>query len=98
MPADGEPGRSRTIAVADHGKRAALSRGLPRLIRWAEKDRSLPEVLHMVGAMFETTAQSYSAFAGTVLNVACVLMVFLMIMVIPGLFMPLISLISRLSG
>ena len=27
--------------------------GLPSLLRWAERDKSLPEVLHMAGAMFE---------------------------------------------
>ena len=48
--------------------------------------------------MFETQARSYSGFAGTVLTFLCVLVVFFMITVIPALFLPLITLISRLSG
>jgi type II secretory pathway component PulF len=72
--------------------------GLPRLVRWAENEKSLPEVLHMAGAMFESRARSYSTFVGTVLNVLCVLLVLSMVLVVPALFMPLITLISRLSG
>jgi general secretion pathway protein F len=72
--------------------------GFPRLVRWAENQESLPEVLHMAGAMFEARGRSYSAFVGTVLNVLCVLIVFQMVMVVPALFLPLITLISRLSG
>ena len=72
--------------------------GLPRLVRWAENQESLPEVLHMAGAMFESRGRSYSTFVGTVLNVICVLLVFQMVLFVPALFLPLITLISRLSG
>ncbi len=41
---------------------------------------------------------SYSTFVGTVFNVICVLLVLSMVMVVPALFMPLITLIIRLSG
>jgi type II secretory pathway component PulF len=72
--------------------------GLPRLVRWAENEESLPEVLHMAGSMFESRGRSYSTFVGTVLNVICVLLVFQMVLIVPALFLPLITLISRLSG
>jgi general secretion pathway protein F len=72
--------------------------GLPHLVRWAETQESLPEVLHMAGSMFESRGRSYSTFVGTALNVICVLLVFSMVLVVPALFMPLINLISRLSG
>jgi type II secretory pathway component PulF len=72
--------------------------GLPRLVRWAENQESLPEVLHMAGAMFEARGRTYAAFVGTVLNVICVLVVFNMVLFVPALFLPLITLISRLSG
>jgi type II secretory pathway component PulF len=72
--------------------------GLPHLVRWAENQESLPEVLHMAGAMFESRGRSYSTFVGTALNVLCVLLVFTMVLVIPALFLPFITLISRLSG
>jgi general secretion pathway protein F len=72
--------------------------GFPRLLRWAENQEALPEVLHMAGAMFEARGRSYATFVGTVLNVLCVLIVFQMVMFVPALFVPLITLISRLSG
>ena len=33
--------------------------GLPRLVRWAERQGSLPEVLHMAGEMFEARAGAH---------------------------------------
>jgi len=72
--------------------------GLAGLIRWAENQKSLPEVLHMAGSMFEVRARSHAVFAGTVLNFLCVLLVFSIVLVIPALILPLITLISRLSG
>jgi type II secretory pathway component PulF len=90
-----ESGLSLSEAVA---QRPLFPAGLPRLLRWAESQKSLAEVLRMTGAMFESRARAQSAFVGTVFNVLCVLLVLSMIMVIPALFMPLITLISRLSG
>jgi general secretion pathway protein F len=79
-------------------KRRRFPLGLARLVRWAESEKSLPEVLHMAGAMYESRARTQSIFVGTVLNVLCVLLVLGMVMVVPALFLPLITLISRLSG
>jgi hypothetical protein len=72
--------------------------GLAGLVRWAENQKSLPEVLHVAGSMFEVRARSHAAFAGTVLNFLCVLLVISIVLVIPALILPLITLISRLSG
>ena len=72
--------------------------GLPRLVRWAENQKSVPEVLHMAGSIFEARARAQSTFVGVVLNFLCVIMVFCMILVVPALFTPLMTLISRLSG
>jgi len=72
--------------------------GLPRLLGWAEKQMTLPEVLHLAGALFETQARSQATLVGTIVTVACVLNVLALIMLIPVLFLPLITLISRLSG
>ncbi len=72
--------------------------GLPRLIGWAEKQKSLPAVLHVAGAMFESRARTFSTFIGTLLNVLCALAVMFLVMIVPALFIPLITLISRLSG
>jgi general secretion pathway protein F len=90
-----ESGASLTQAMSDE---RLFPPGLPSLLRWAETDKSLPEVLHMAGAMFEARARSQSTFTGTAVSVLCVLLVLGIVMVIPGLFLPLITLISRLSG
>ena len=52
----------------------------------------------MAGAMFESRGRSYSTFVGTVLNVICVLLVFQMVLFVPALFLPLITLISQVVG
>lgn len=90
-----ESGRSLAQAME---KTSRFPVGLPRLVGWAENQESLPEVLHMAGAMFEARGRSYATFVGTVLNVLCVLIVFQMVWFVPALFLPLITLISRLSG
>ena len=90
-----ESGRSLTQAMAE--KRVFPS-GLSSLLSWAERDKNLPEMLHMAGTMFETRARSHSTFTGTAVTVLCVLLVLGMLTVIPALFLPLITLISRLSG
>jgi general secretion pathway protein F len=93
----GQVESGQSLAQAMTEKRLFPS-GLPSLLRWAERDTSLSEVLHMAGTMFEARARSHSTFTGTVVTVLCVLLVLGMVMVIPGLFLPLITLISRLSG
>jgi type II secretory pathway component PulF len=90
-----ESGRSLAEAMTE---KWLFPPGLPNLLRWAERDKSLPEVLHMAGEMFEARARAYSTFTGTVVTVLCVLLVLSIVMLIPGLFLPLITLISRLSG
>jgi len=90
-----EGGRSLSQAMEN---RPLFPLGLARLLRWAESQPSLPEVLHTAGAMFEARARSHSIFVGTVLNVLCALIVLAIVMVVPALFIPLITLISRLSG
>ncbi len=90
-----ESGRSLAQTMAE---RSVFPFGLPRLLRWAENQKGFPEVLHMAGLMFEARARSQSAFVGVVLNFACVILVFCMVLVVPALFVPLITLISRLAG
>jgi type II secretory pathway component PulF len=90
-----ESGRPLSDAMA---QRALFPQGLSRLLRWAENDQSLPEVLQMAGAMYESRARTHSTLVGAVLNVLCALLVMSMVMVVPALFVPLVTLISRLSG
>jgi type II secretory pathway component PulF len=72
--------------------------GLPRLLGWAENQMALSEVLHLAGVLFETQARSRATLAGTTVTIVCVVLVLALVLVIPGLFLPLIMLISRLSG
>jgi type II secretory pathway component PulF len=95
MAGDVESGRPLSSAIKERGLHLL---GLAGLVRWAEHQKSLPEVLHMAGSMFEVRARSHAAFAGTVLNFLCVLLVFSIVLVIPAFMLPLITLISRLSG
>jgi general secretion pathway protein F len=90
-----ESGRSLAEAMA--GRRRFHS-GLPRLLRWAEKEMSLPDVLHMAGTMYEARAKAQATFLGAVLRVLCVFLVLSMMSIVPALFIPLITLISKLSG
>jgi general secretion pathway protein F len=89
-----ESGKSLSQAMA---ARPFFPLGLPRLLHWAEHQKSLPEVLHMAGAMFEARARSSASFVGTVLTFLCVILVLTMLLVVPALFAPLFTLISRLS-
>ncbi len=46
--------------------------GLARLLRWAENQKSVPEVLHMAGAMFEARARrSRHSWASSSISCAC---------------------------
>ena len=90
-----ESGESLSRAMSS---RSRFPIGLARLLRWAEHQKSVSEVLHMAGAMFEARARAQSRFVGVVLNFLCVLMVFGMVLTVPALFTPLIVLIARLAG
>ena len=81
------------------GRQRLFPKGLARVLRWAEGNQSLAGSLHMAGEMFEARARSQATFVGTVLSVMAVISVIVGVgwMVI-ALFLPLITLISKLSG
>ncbi len=95
MAREVESGRSLDQAMSKFGR---FPPGLPRLLGWAENQMALSEVLHLAGVLFETQARSRATLAGTTVTVVCVILVLALVMVIPGLFLPLIVLISKLSG
>jgi general secretion pathway protein F len=95
MATDVESGQSLAQAMA---QRRRFPSGLSRLLRWAEKEMSLEEVLHIAGTMYEARARSQASFVGAVFNVLCVFLVMGMMTIVPLLFIPLITLIARLSG
>ncbi len=91
-----ESGQDLARAMAE---RRLFPVGLPRLVRWGERQGSLTEVLHMAGEMFEPRASAHATFAGTVLGVLSVLLILWgLFTVIVGLMLPLVNLISKLSG
>ncbi len=95
MASEVESGRSLDQAMS---KLWRFPPGLPRLLGWAENQMALSEVLHLAGVLFESQARSRATLAGTTVTIVCVILVLALVMVIPGLFLPLITLISRLSG
>jgi general secretion pathway protein F len=79
--------------------RRELPSGLARLLRWAADRNATFEILHMTGEMFEARARSQATFAGTVMAVLAVILVLWgLITVAFGLMLPMITLISKLSG
>jgi type II secretory pathway component PulF len=73
--------------------------GFARLIDWAEGGGSLPGALRVAGALFEARARPQARAAGAVFTVIVVMMVLFGVgFMIAALYMPLIQLISELSG
>jgi len=81
------------------GRERVFPAGLARLLRWAEKNQTLAEALHTSGEMFEARARAQASFAGTLLNVLAVVWgLFGVFSVVLGLMLPLVTLITKLSG
>jgi type II secretory pathway component PulF len=73
--------------------------GFTKMLRWAEGHQSLPETLHMTADMFEARARAHAAFIGSVCGiVSIVIILWGCAFVVVALFLPLITLISKLSG
>lgn len=89
-------GRSLSLALI---RPSLFPQGYARIIDWAEKHRGLPEALHMAGEMFEAQARSQAGFVSTVCSVLSIWSVLCGIVVmVLAIFVPMINLISRLSG
>ncbi len=96
MASDVERGGTLAQAMAS---RPELPSGLARLLRWAAKQNAIAEILHMAGEMFEARAKGQAMFAGTVMAVLSVVIVLWgAFSVVVGLMLPLVTLISKLSG
>jgi type II secretory pathway component PulF len=73
--------------------------GFGKMLRWAEGHQSLSETLHMMAEMFEARAGAQATFIGSVTGVlAVILVIWGCVYVVVSLFLPLIQLISKLSG
>ncbi len=96
MGQDLEHGLSLSQAV---GRAGLFPSGLERMLNWAESNRGLPEALHMAGELFESRARAQSAVVNTVSTVLTVLFILQAVgVVVVFLFVPMITLISKLSG
>jgi general secretion pathway protein F len=90
-----ESGQDLARAMAE---RRLFPTGLPRLVRWGERQGSLTDVLHMAGEMFEARASAHAAFAGSVLGVLSVLLILWgLFTIVGGLMLPLVHLIYKLT-
>jgi type II secretory pathway component PulF len=77
----------------------AFPAGLGQLFLWSEDRRTLPEALHMAGDLYESQARSQSSFARSVLSTMLLFFIFWWVgFAVAALYLPLISLISKLSG
>jgi general secretion pathway protein F len=97
-------GMERAIAAgATLAQAAEAAPGLPagfaKVLAWAEGHQSLPETLHMAGEIFEAHARTRAAFVSGLVTVLTVIIVLWgCAFMVGALFLPLINLISRLSG
>jgi type II secretory pathway component PulF len=72
--------------------------GFGRLLDWSQAHRSLPEVLNMAGDTFAARARAQATLVGIVSLVAAVILVIWGVMfILLGLYLPLVRLISVLS-
>ncbi|MFO0958647.1 MAG: type II secretion system F family protein [Isosphaeraceae bacterium] len=77
----------------------AIPRGVAFFLGWAEGRQALPGALHTIGDLFAAEARGRAALVSTI--VAVLLVVFVIwsvIFTVVGLFLPLVRLISALSG
>ncbi|MDX2035887.1 MAG: type II secretion system F family protein [Isosphaeraceae bacterium] len=73
--------------------------GLIEMLVWAEKHRNLSESLHLAGEMYEAQSRSRGGFAAAAIGTSTLLLVIVLIgITIAGTYLPMIQLISRLSG
>ncbi len=96
IAADLEAGHSLADAVASTH---TLPLGMTGLLRWADKRMALSETLHMIGQIFEAQARTRAEFVTTVVTAAVVIFVVMGVAIsVVALFLPLLQLISKLSG
>ena len=96
MKLDVEKGSSLSDAIKEH---RLFPKGIVRILKWAEGHQGLPESLHMTGDILEARASVQASLAGTIFTIfAVVLIVFGVGTMVIALFLPMIRLISTLSG
>jgi general secretion pathway protein F len=80
-------------------RQGSFPRGMPRILKWAESQGSLPDALRMVGEMFAADARAQAGYLGTVASVLAFLTIlFGVTFVVLGVIWPMMTLISRLAG
>jgi type II secretory pathway component PulF len=90
--------KGRPVAAAFASRRLFQS-GFVKILRWAEGHRSIPEALHVMGEIYEARARSQARFVGVFCIVMAAILVFWGLgFVVTGLYLPLVRLITVLSG
>jgi type II secretory pathway component PulF len=91
-----EAGEPMGLALSHGG---IFPRGVGKMLAWAEDQPALSATLHMLGEMFEARARAQASFIGSVSVVFAVVMVIWGVAyVVTALYVPMIQLISKLSG
>ncbi len=77
----------------------SIPAGLGQLFHWSEGHGNLSESLHLAGDMFESRARSQASFASSVLATFLLLLILWWIgFALAALYLPMITMIGRLSG
>jgi general secretion pathway protein F len=88
-----------SLADASRSAGSTFPEALKRVIAWAEPADSLPPALHLAGDVLLSQAQARGALARVVFTILVFLLVVLGLFVgVVSLFLPLVQLISLLSG
>ena len=96
MGDDVEAGLSLSGAIR---RRTLFPSGLERVLDWAEGNHTLPDALHMLGELFEARAKAQASVVASVTSVLTVIFILFGIgFSIFALMVPMINLITRLSG
>lgn len=91
-----EQGGSLSMALSSS---SVFPGGLTRLLRWAEENGATVKALYLVAEMFEARSMAQSRYVSSVVGILTAIFVFWGCWFVSlALFLPLINLISRLSG
>jgi general secretion pathway protein F len=74
-------------------------RGIGAILDWADRNRGLPEALHMAGEMFEVRARSQANLVATMISIMGIVAIILGItLTVVSVLLPIITLLVRLTG
>lgn len=91
-----ESGRPLADVMGEH---RAFPAGIPRFLRWAEGEHSLPDALRLLGDILEARARAHGEFVSTlVVLLSIVVVLWSVALMFVALFWPMIELLAKLAG